>query len=69
MVPVVYEGPYNYDTLTALAQGKTTLKTGDILEGLVVKPVKERYDPAAGRVQFKFISEDYLLRKGGTELH
>jgi RNA ligase (TIGR02306 family) len=68
-VPEVYRGPYSYDTCAKLATGKTTIGADHILEGVVVKPIRERYDNLAGRVQFKFISEDYLLRKGGTELH
>lgn len=68
-VPEVYRGPYNYETLKELAEGETLIGGGHIKEGLVVKPVKERYDIGAGRVMFKFISEAYLLRKGGTELH
>lgn len=69
MVPVLYRGPYDYDTISKLATGQTTFDTGEVLEGVVVKPVKERTDLYAGRVQFKFINEDYLLRKGGSELH
>lgn len=68
MVPEVYRGPYSYDTIANLAQGKTTLGAGHVLEGVVVKPIVERRD-GQGRVQFKFINDDYLTRVGGTELH
>jgi RNA ligase (TIGR02306 family) len=68
-VPEIYRGPYDYETINRFAQGKTTLGTGDILEGIVAKPVKERTDSYGNRAQFKFISEEYLLRKGGSELH
>lgn len=68
-VPEAYRGPYNYEAINALAQGNTLTGAGHIMEGLVVKPVKERYNREVGRVLFKFISENYLLRKDGTELH
>lgn len=68
-VPLVYRGAYDYATINKLAQGKTNLKTGDILEGVVAKPVIDREDGYGNRVNFKFISEGYLLRKGGSELH
>jgi len=70
MVPLVYSGPYDYDVVRSLANGKTTIPgSTDILEGVVVRPVKERDDLFAGRVVFKIISDDYLTRKGGSELH
>jgi RNA ligase (TIGR02306 family) len=68
-VPVLYDGPYDYDMINGLARGNSVLDGSHIREGVVVRTVKERYDYDAGRCQFKFISEDYLLRKGGTELH
>lgn len=68
-VPEVYRGPYNYEALKKLAEGMTLIGNGHIREGIVVKPIQERYDREAGRVMFKFISEAYLLRKDGTELH
>lgn len=36
-------------------------------EGIVIRPVLERRHDALGRVQLKSVSDDYLLRKGGTE--
>jgi RNA ligase (TIGR02306 family) len=69
-VPVIYRGPYDYETLYKAAHGKTLIAGVDhIREGGVVKPVVERTDDFAGRVSFKFVSEDYLTRKGGSELH
>jgi RNA ligase (TIGR02306 family) len=70
MVPELYRGPYEYKTIAELAKGKTCLADGcHIREGVVAKPLFDRYDHDAGRVQFKFLNEDYLLRKGGTEMH
>jgi len=32
-------------------------------EGIVIKPLKERRDPAFGRVVVKFLNDDYILLK------
>lgn len=68
MVPELYRGPYDYAALEKAAQGPTVVGDTHIREGGVIRPVKERRD-RNGRVQYKFISDAYLLRKGGTELH
>lgn len=65
-VPILYEGPYNEELLTFLSQGLSTLAS-HIREGLVVRPVPERFDPKLGRVLLKMINPAYLLRKNGTE--
>jgi len=40
-----------------------------LMEGIVVQPLVERTHPEIGRVVLKLISDRYLLRKDGTELH
>ncbi len=65
--PVLYDGPYDYDVLAALAEGDTIVGGGKhIREGVVVRPVQERRLPSGERMIAKFISEAYLLRKGQT---
>lgn len=61
-VPVLYRGPWS-DDLRAMSEGKSTI-ANHVREGFVVRPVKERYDHACGRVIFKLVGEGYLLRKG-----
>lgn len=68
IVPEIYRGPYDYDKIAGLIERHSTI-ADHIMEGGVVVPVTEREDLVAGRVKFKFISEQYLTRKGGTELH
>jgi RNA ligase (TIGR02306 family) len=68
MVPELYRGPYNYDKINEVIQGKSTL-ADNIREGGVVKPIKERLTEYGDRVQVKFISDGYLLRKNGSEFH
>ncbi|WP_228060011.1 hypothetical protein [Plectonema radiosum] len=40
-----------------------------MMEGVVIQPACERTHPKIGRVALKLISDRYLLRKGGSELH
>ena len=41
-----------------------------IREGVVIRPARERYsEELSGRLVLKSISDDYVLRKGGTEYH
>jgi RNA ligase (TIGR02306 family) len=70
MVPRLYEGPYDYEVLTELAEGKTVIG-GEVhlREGIVVRPLRERtYAGTWGRAIVKFVSAAYLTRGGeGTE--
>jgi RNA ligase (TIGR02306 family) len=78
MVPILYRGPFNKATMEQHTDGPTTLcdpaKAGKFKgrEGIVITPVKERYDfdlGGSGRVILKSISADYHARKGGTDFH
>jgi RNA ligase (TIGR02306 family) len=60
-VPELYRGPWD-PTMSSHAEGKSTL-ADHVREGFVVKPVKERWNDACGRVVLKRIGEGYLLRK------
>lgn len=70
LVPLLFTGPYNEGLLLDLASGKEQV-SGDeacIREGVVVRPLTERYsDVLGGRAILKFVSADYLTRKAGTE--
>lgn len=61
-VPVLYEGPYDADRVAALAEGPSTLDPGHVREGVVVRPVRERYDSRHGRVVLKLHGQGFLLR-------
>lgn len=67
-VAEVFRGPYDYDLLKRLAQMPSAMN-GELREGIVVRPMEERADLKVGRVILKFLNEDYLTRKEGTELH
>ena len=68
-VPVVYRGPFSASALAEHTSGPETVsgETAHLREGVVVRPVTDRDDPALGRVQLKSVSDDYLTRRGGTE--
>lgn len=68
-VPELYRGPYDYDKLNAAAHGQSTVEPTHIREGGVMRFVNDITVVGIGRVCFKFISDDYLTRKGGTEHH
>ena len=67
-VPILYEGPYSKETLLEYTSGRSTIG-GNIREGVVVKASPERVDSKHARAAYKSISEDYLLRKGGSEFN
>lgn len=64
IVPILYEGKFNKDSLKYTTEGNSTLpNTHHIREGCVVKPLKEFNHPRCGRKILKSISTDYLLSK------
>ncbi len=67
-VPFVYRGVFNVEVINAFKSGSSALDS-HIREGVVIRLAKERMDSAVGRVILKAISDDYLMRKGGTENH
>jgi RNA ligase (TIGR02306 family) len=60
-VPLLERGPFSLERVAALSRGKTTLPDQHIREGVVVRPVVERFDPEVGRAILKYLSDDYLL--------
>lgn len=71
VVPLLYRGPYSTQKMTELVDGPTTVcKAEDIKEpfkgreGIVIKPIKERFDSIlGGRTVLKYVSVDYHDRK------
>lgn len=77
-VPYLWRGPFSLEKVAEFTDGLTTLCDPEAAgkfkgrEGVVVRPVKERYSPNLpnfGRVILKSVSVDYYGRKGGTEYH
>lgn len=50
------------DGLVAMATAKSTLNPKNWMEGIVVRPVKEMQNHKLGRVSFKVINPEYLLK-------
>ncbi|BFV56006.1 hypothetical protein KCMC57_up11100 [Kitasatospora sp. CMC57] len=70
LVPRLWSGPFALETVLALADGRETFSGRELhlREGVVVRPVAERYSPVTGgRAIAKVVSGAYLTREGGTE--
>jgi RNA ligase (TIGR02306 family) len=68
VAPVLYRGPYSLEQVRGLAEGRSTMPGADhIREGVVVTPLRERTDPAVGRVILKYVSDSYLTGKHSDE--
>jgi RNA ligase (TIGR02306 family) len=66
-VPVLYRGAYDLKVIEPFRDGKDTLSGTNVREGVVIKDANAGYHPLHGRKIGKWVSPDYLLRKGGTE--
>ncbi|QDU97946.1 RNA ligase [Lignipirellula cremea] len=82
LVPVLYQGPYDRETIEQLASGPSAVAVGATQqddsvrigrEGVVVSSVEEEVvvtpEKIHDRKQLKCINFAYLARKGGTEFH
>ncbi len=68
-VPVLYRGAYSWEIATQFNNADSVLAPKYMMEGVIVQPAIERVDLKIGRLVLKLISDRYLLRKDGTELH
>ncbi|MDO0916131.1 RNA ligase (ATP) [Streptomyces sp. DT2A-34] len=70
LVPRLFEGPYDIERVLGVASGRETVSGRELhlREGVVIRPVSERYSAVTGRRAIaKAVSPAYLTRKGGTE--
>lgn len=67
MVPILYVGKFEEDTIEKYTTGKSIIFPKQIREGCVIKDFYEKQHKRIGRKILKSISSDYLLRKNGTE--
>lgn len=62
-VPFIGILPYAFDIICDLAEGESCVTGADhIREGVVVKPLKERWHQSIGRVQLKVVGAGYLQK-------
>jgi RNA ligase (TIGR02306 family) len=55
--------PFDFDEICQIAEGKSLVPgASHVREGVVVSPVKERWDERLGRVKLKFVGCGYLER-------
>ena len=66
-VPQLYVGPYREGVLEKYTKGRSIIYGEQITEGCVIHCLHEDNDIKIGRKILKSISEDYLIRKDGTE--
>lgn len=66
-VPVLYRGPFKEQVMKELASGNETVtgKGLHIREGVVVRYIEGQYSPAS-ECRLKYVSPEYLTRKGRT---
>lgn len=69
VVPILYRGAFSWDIVEKFNNADSVLAPGCMMEGVIIQPVVERMHPEISRVVMKSISDRYLLRQGGTELH
>ena len=73
MAPALYRGPFDRAVIDELVNGegvRTVVGEGaHIMEGVVIKPTRERWNPETGRTIFKWISDAYALDKNATDFH
>jgi RNA ligase (TIGR02306 family) len=60
-VPLIYRGPFALEAIRAVADGASLLGGAHGREGVVVRPLVERSDPALGRVILKYVGDAYLF--------
>lgn len=62
--PLLYQGPYDYEKLKALADGNTATGGNHIREGVVIRSYPDRYVRGLGRAQLKIVSNKFLELEG-----
>jgi RNA ligase (TIGR02306 family) len=69
-VPELYRGPYSFAKMEELAEGRSQVQGANhIREGIVIKPLRERFDDRVGRVILKMHSQAYLLKDWDSGEH
>jgi hypothetical protein len=68
-VPTLYQGAYSWEAVSQFNNADSVINPSCMMEGVIIQPIQERKNLEVGRVVLKLISDRYLLRKDGTELH
>lgn len=59
--PILHIGPFDADSIKALAEedSQVSMVDADMMEGVVIVPIQERFHGSIGRVAVKYISKRY----------
>ena len=63
IAPVLYRGPWSMEKAFELAEGQSTIDNRHVREGVVIRPVKERWHDELGRTILKLHGEGFLTNK------
>lgn len=66
-VPTLYRGPFDRALIESLRDGKDMLSGTNVREGVVIRSMSEARHPLHGRKIAKWVSPDYLTRRGAGE--
>lgn len=62
-VPLIYRGPFNKEKIFEFAEENSSYPLAKhCREGVVIKPIRERWDSHLGRVQLKVVGNRYLSK-------
>lgn len=61
--PIIYIGEFDLSSIAEISNGGSFVGGDHGREGVVVRPMNERFDPAVGRVILKYVGDDYLFGK------
>ncbi len=64
IIAVDYKLENDINALVKMATKKSLICPDVWAEGIVIRPLMERVDPAIGRVSFKIINPEFLLKTG-----
>lgn len=67
VAPEIYRGPFSLAAIRKVSEGDSLVGGKQSREGVVVKPVQERWDAVLGRVILKYIADSYLFGKAAEE--
>lgn len=68
-VPVLYGGKWSMDLISELGNQMSKIDEYTLMEGMVIRPIRERKHKHLGRVILKALSPAYLVQQGRTEAH
>lgn len=66
-VPILFGGKWSTDLVSELSNQMSKIDKYTLMEGMVIRPIRERKHKHLGRVILKALSPAYLVQQGRTE--